>query len=171
MKTRFFYLVRKHIADIRPQASGLVELPLVRGLQVCAVSALSGTDNSSGFTNWRHSLRASRSLLDPRTCPSSLGIRSTPLLTRPLPIDSKSPHNLSSPNGNSFLSDRNRNQTHNSRSLSTHGLHIPPHLGSRRHQRSLEILMRFPRLPPLPENCFSLEVTYTAPVRQATTYM
>jgi len=84
-----------------------------------------------------------------------------------------SPHNLRLPNSNK---DRNRNQAHtllskdNCRSLSTHGLHIPTLLDSR-HHRFFEILMRFPRLLPPPENYSSLEVMYTAPSLEAMIYI
>ena len=87
-----------------------------------------------------------------------------------------SPHNLRLPNSNNFLSGRNHNQTrillskNNSRSLSTHGLHMPPHLDSR-HHRLLEMIMRFPRQPLPPESCSSLEVLYIAPSLQAMIYI
>ena len=101
---------------------------------------------------------ALQSLPGQRKCHS---LRRSP--TWPLPTDS--PHNLSLrlPNSNSILSHRNCNHTrnilskNNSRSLSTHGLHITSHLNSRDH-RFFEILMCFLWLPPPPENCFSLEV-------------
>ena len=107
----------------------------------CHVEALMSTSSA---------LQRFSSLPDRIICP--------PLSTQPM--DSP-PHNLSLPNSNNFLSDRNHNQTHtlsknNSRSLSTHGLHIPPHLDSR-HHRFFTILFLFPRLPPPPENCSSLE--------------
>ena len=109
------------------------------------------------------------SLPYPRTSSSP---KCPPLSTRPM----DTPHNLRLPNVNDFLSDPNRNQTHtllgknNSRSLSTHGLHIPPHLDSR-HHRFFEVLMRFPLLPPPPESCSSLEVSYTAPSLEAMIYI
>ena len=110
------------------------------------------------------------SLPDPITCPSSRSLLSTQ------PMDS--PHNLRLHDINDFLSvrNRNRNQTHtllsknNSRSQSTHGLHMPPHLDSR-HHRFLEMVILFPRLPPPPENCSSLEVMYPAPSLQAMIYI
>jgi hypothetical protein len=50
----------------------------------------------------------------------------------------------------SFPPIRNRNRNHlrknNSRSLSTHGLHMLPHSDSR-HHHFFDVLMRFPRLP------------------------
>ena len=86
---------------------------------------------------------------DPRAC-SPLGRRSTllqALLTPPLPMDS--PRNLSLANSYSFLANRSRNHTrnhlskHNSHSISTHGLHIFPHLDSG-HHHFLDRFMRFP---------------------------
>jgi hypothetical protein len=70
-------------------------------------------------------------------------------------------------NSYSFLPNRNRNpirnhvSKHNSRSLSTHGLHILPHLDSG-HHHFLDVFMRFPRLPLPPVNCSSLEAKHTA---------
>ncbi len=63
-----------------------------------------------------------------RAYSSSLG-RSTPLLTRPLPLDL--PHNIRLPNSYSFLPNCNHNHIllsqSNSHSLSTHSLHMLPH--------------------------------------------
>ena len=53
----------------------------------------------------------------------------------------------------------------NIHSLSAHVLHTLPHLESR-HHHFFEILMHFPRVPPLPANCSSLGVLYTNPSLQ-----
>ena len=89
------------------------------------------------------------------------------------------PHDLGVPDNNKFLSGRNSRKLLYSRSLSTHGLHIPPHIefnmdnGSRHqaHHRLFEMILRFPRLLPPPENCSSLGVMYTAPRLQAMIYI
>ena len=67
-----------------------------------------------------------------------LGRRSTPLLTRPLPLD--------------LL---------HTRSLSVHGLHIP-HQDTCRHHLLDIVFMRFPKLPLPQANCSSLEVIHRA---------
>ena len=87
---------------------------------------------------------------DPRACPPSLGKRGIPrpLPLRPLPV----------------------NSPHNSRSLSTHGLHMLSHPDSR-HHHFFEIPMHFPRMPPPLANCSSLEVMDTVPGLQLTIYM
>jgi hypothetical protein len=111
---------------------------------------------------------------DPTGCPSS-GRRSTPLLTRSLPIDSI--HSLSRANSHSFLPNPNRNHTrnhiskHSNRSLSTHGLHILPHSDSR-HHHFFDTLIHFLRVLPPAAICSSLEVVmYTDPGLQAINYM
>src|SRR5712672_645793 len=92
---------------------------------------------------------------------SSLGRRSTLLLTWPLRKDSL--HELNLANSYGFLPNRNCNHTcnhlrkNNSRRLPADGLHMPPHLDSRHHHFFVNA-MHFPRVPPSPANCSSLEV-------------
>src|SRR5258708_20597003 len=79
-------------------------------------------------------------------------------------------------NSYKFPPSRNRNRTRNHLSqinsprLSTHGLHILPHL-DRRHHHFLEMVIRFPWSLLSLANCSSLEVMYTAPSLQAMIYM
>jgi hypothetical protein len=135
--------------------------------RVCAIDLQIGDDKSTP-SDLYFQLPPS----DPRAlaCPFSLGRRSTPRpLPRPLPVDSPHLRLL----GCYFPETRNHNRNHrknNSRSLSAHGLHILPHSDSR-HHHFFEILMRFPRVPPPPANCSSLEVMYTVPGLQAMIYM
>jgi hypothetical protein len=110
---------------------------------------------------------------NPRACPL-LRRRSTLLPLRPLPTGSL--HNFRLANSYSFLPNRNRIHTrnhpskHNNRSLSTHGLHILPHLDSC-HHHFLDIFMRFPRLPLPPVNCSSLEAKHTVTTVNTMIYM
>ena len=112
---------------------------------------------------------------DPRACPSSLlGRRSTQRLLPPRALPVNSPHlsllrllsncshDIKFPPTRIHNRNCNRIYSHrenNSRSLSAHGLHILPHLASG-HHHFLEVFMRFPRLPPPPVNCSSLEAVY-----------
>jgi hypothetical protein len=136
----------------------------------CHWALSSGSRN--WFTDWRYHARLQISTsppFDPRVCPSSLGIRSTPL---PLPVDS--PHLRLVLSSCSFPPTRNHTCNHprkiNSRSLSAHGLHMLPHSDSR-HHHFFDMLMHSPRVPPSLANCSSLEVVYTDPGLQATIYM
>ena len=97
---------------------------------------------------------------NPRAC-SPLERRSGLLLTRSLPIDSLHLHDLTA-NTHIFLLDhnRNRNRNHLRGSLSTHGLHILPHLASG-HHHFLDVFTRFPQLLLTKVNCFSLEAIHT----------
>jgi hypothetical protein len=112
---------------------------------------------------------------DSRACPSFLGRRSTPTRSfphPPLPVDS--PH-LRLLGNCSFPPTRNRNRNHtynrpkrnNSRRLSAHGLHMLPQSDGL-HHHFIDIFMRFPRAPPPPANCFSLEASH--PTVYAMTY-
>ena len=84
--------------------------------------------------------------------------------------------NIRLANGHSFLPNRSRNRNHDqlnkhqSRSLSTRGLHILLYLDSR-NPHLLERLLHFLQVPLLPANCSSLEVMHTDPRLHATIYI